>query len=240
VVSIREIADVVRQVNEVSASISAAIEEQGAATQEIARNVEQASSGSSTVSRSIHDVQQTAEQCATIAVDIGAASGELSQQTATLRDNVAKFLKRVREADGAGDQDLVHWDATLAGLSGTIDAEHQGVITVINDLYAVITQGGDVADVSVVFDKMMGYTRTHFEHEEALMQAQAYPDLDKHRKQHEGFVKRLGRLHDEYRAGRKQAGSDLLNLLASWWQTHIASSDAQLAAFMRGKPARAA
>ncbi|MDQ7250803.1 bacteriohemerythrin [Dongia sedimenti] len=239
VVSIREIGDVVRQVNEVSASISAAIEEQGAATQEIARNVEQASTGSSTVSRSIHDVQQTAEQCATIAVEIGAASGELSQQTSTLRENVAKFLKRVRQAD-EGDQQLVQWDATLAGLSSTIDAEHQGVMKLINDLYAAVNQGAGAADISSAFDAMMRYTQDHFDHEAALMQTRSYPDFDKHRKQHESFVKRLNRLHEEYRGGRGQAGSDLLNLLASWWQSHISTSDTQLAEFMRGKPARAA
>ncbi|WP_395023262.1 bacteriohemerythrin [Dongia sp.] len=237
VASIREIGDVVRQVNEVSASISAAIEEQGAATQEIARNVEQASNGSSTVSRSIHGVQQTAEQCVTIAVEIGAASGELSQQTSTLRDNVAKFLKRVREA---GHQKLVQWDPTLGGLSSTIDAEHQGIVKMINDLYAVVTQGGSKAVVSAAFESMMQYTRTHFDNEDALMKAHGYRDRDKHAKQHENFVKRLDRLHEEYRGGTTQAGNDLLNLLASWWQGHISTSDAQLADFMRSKGLRAA
>jgi methyl-accepting chemotaxis protein len=233
VTAIREIGGVVRQVNAVSASISAAIEQQGAATQEIARNVEQASGGSATVSRSIHGVQQTAEQCVAIAVEIGMASGELSQQTATLRENVAAFLKRVRAADGKGNETLVTWDATLGGLSNKIDAEHQGVIQVINDLYRTMTEDGSAAKVTATFDAMMRYTRTHFAHEESLMQAQGYPDLAKHQRQHEGFIKRLDRLHEEYRNGRTEAGTDLLNLLAGWWQTHISSSDARLAEFMR-------
>jgi len=240
VASIREIGGVVRQVNEVSASISAAIEEQGAATQEIARNVEQASTGSSTVSRSIHDVQQTAERCAVIAVEIGAASGELSQQTTTLRTNVATFLNRVREADGDGIHELVHWDQALAGLSSVIDSEHQGVITVINDLYATIVEGRGASEVSAAFEAMMRYTRTHFEHEEALMRQQGYPELEKHHRQHEGFVKRLDRLHNEYVGGRTQAGTDLLNLMASWWQTHISTFDTRLAEFMRSRGALAA
>jgi len=242
VASIHEIGAVIRQVNEVSALISAAIEEQGAATQEIARNVEQASAGSSTVSRSIHGVQETAERCGGIATEIGVASSDLSQQTETLRGNVAGFLKKVREADGTSDQVLVQWDASLALLNEQIDSEHQWVIDVVNDLYRTVNQGaGETADFTSAFDAMMRYTATHFEHEEELMRDRHYPEFEKHRKQHQGFIRKLNALHGEFRAGRKNAGADLLNLLASWWQSHISSFDARLAEFMRDGPsARAA
>jgi len=65
------------------------------------------------------------------------------------------------------------------------------------------------------------------------LSARFYPEAGKHQRQHEGFIKRLHRLHEEYRGGRREAGTDLLNLLAGWWQTHISTFDARLAEFMR-------
>jgi hemerythrin-like metal-binding protein len=234
--AIHEINGVIQQVNEISSSISAAVEEQGAATAEIARNIEQASAGSATVGRSIHGVLTTAEKCAGIAADIGSASQDLSQQNTVLRTNVANFLHRVRAADGKQHVELLHWDHALTSGNNLIDGEHETIIRTINELYNAINGGGAAGTVAAAFDAMMGYTTTHFAHEETFMESKAYPELNKHRKQHEGFVKRLHALNETYRGGNRQAGQDLLHLLGNWWTTHIQSFDTALADFVRGGP----
>jgi hemerythrin-like metal-binding protein len=80
---------------------------------------------------------------------------------------------------------------------------------------------------------MMDYTHDHFAHESALMESLRYPELAKHKEQHERFVKRLLALGEACRAGEAQAGHDLLNLLGNWWTTHIRSFDTRLAEFIR-------
>ena len=60
VTAIKEIGDVIRRVNEVSTTIAAVVEEQGAATQEIARSAQQAAKGTSEVSANIAGVTQAA------------------------------------------------------------------------------------------------------------------------------------------------------------------------------------
>ncbi|MBI2256899.1 MAG: bacteriohemerythrin [Proteobacteria bacterium] len=238
--SIHQIMESVKQINEVSSSISAAVEEQGAATAEIARNVEQASVGSAMVTTSIHRVLSSAERSAGLAADISVSSGDLSTQTATLKQNVASFLDKVRKADGGDAGDLVEWNDSLTIGQKEIDDEHGQIVATINDLHRVISSGAGAARVEASFRRMMEYTHTHFSHEEALMDARHFPELAEHKRAHDNFVRRLNQLHDRFQQGHRAAGTDLLNLLSSWWMTHISTADTQLAQFLRGATARAA
>jgi methyl-accepting chemotaxis protein len=58
--AIREIGDTIGRMSEISSTIAAAVEEQGAATQEISRTVQQAAQGTMQVSSNITDVQRGA------------------------------------------------------------------------------------------------------------------------------------------------------------------------------------
>jgi len=60
VTAIREISGTIERLSEISSTIAAAVEEQGAATQEISRNVQQAAQGTQQVSANITDVQRGA------------------------------------------------------------------------------------------------------------------------------------------------------------------------------------
>jgi methyl-accepting chemotaxis protein len=84
------------RMNEISTSIAAAMEEQGAATQEIARNVQQAARGTSEVSSNITGLNQVVEDTGAAAVDVLTAADRLNEQAKTLRERVATFLSEVR------------------------------------------------------------------------------------------------------------------------------------------------
>src|SRR3954464_9222126 len=60
--SIRGISGTIARLSEISSTIAAAVEEQGAATQEISRNVQQAAMGTTQVSSHISDVQRGASE----------------------------------------------------------------------------------------------------------------------------------------------------------------------------------
>jgi len=96
VTAIQEIGRVIAQINETSGAVAAAVEEQGAATQEIAANVEQAAAGTAEVSSSITLVTQAAAETGESANQILSAATELGQQAAELRNQVDTFLTEVR------------------------------------------------------------------------------------------------------------------------------------------------
>ncbi len=88
----------IREINAVTATIAAAVEEQGAATQEIVRNVSQAAVGAGEVTSNIAGVAQASEETGAAATQVLASASELSRQSEHLRSEVARFLATVRAA----------------------------------------------------------------------------------------------------------------------------------------------
>ena len=74
------------------------MEEQGAATQEIASNVQRAASGTDEVSANIADVTDAAGETGQAANQVLSAVNDLSRQSEVLRGSVDEFLQRVRAA----------------------------------------------------------------------------------------------------------------------------------------------
>ena len=96
VTAIQGIGDTIAEINEIASAIAAAVEQQGAATQEIARNVEQAASGTTEVTQSITQVTQAASETGNAAGQVLQAAGELSTQAENLSGEVTSFLDTIR------------------------------------------------------------------------------------------------------------------------------------------------
>ncbi|TAH65211.1 MAG: methyl-accepting chemotaxis protein [Rhodopseudomonas palustris] len=88
----------IKEINDVSGIIAAAVEQQGAATREIANSVQQASSGTSEVSANIVGISQAADDTGRIATRVNHASHSIAAQVETLRNEVRQFLAKVSAA----------------------------------------------------------------------------------------------------------------------------------------------
>ena len=98
VADIREIGRVIAEMSTYAGSIAAAMEEQGAATQEITRNVQQAAAGTDQVTRNITGVREGAGQTSTAASQVLNAAQELARHSVSLSEEVATFLSDVKAA----------------------------------------------------------------------------------------------------------------------------------------------
>jgi methyl-accepting chemotaxis protein len=96
--AIKEIGDTIGRMSEISSTIAAAVEEQGAATQEISRNIQQASMGTSQVTSNISDVQRGASETGSASAQVLSAAKSLSGESNRLKLEVGKFLNSVRAA----------------------------------------------------------------------------------------------------------------------------------------------
>jgi methyl-accepting chemotaxis protein len=96
--AIGSIGKTIGEIDQISTAIAAAVEEQGAATQEIARNVEEAAKGSQEVSSNIGGVTEAANGTGTAANQVLLVARELSEQSTTLRGVVQHFLTHVKAA----------------------------------------------------------------------------------------------------------------------------------------------
>jgi methyl-accepting chemotaxis protein len=98
VAAIKEIGTTITRISEIASTIAAAVEEQGAATQEIARNVQQAAQGTAQVATNITDVNRGANETGTASAQVLSSAQSLSTESGHLKIEVEKFLATVRAA----------------------------------------------------------------------------------------------------------------------------------------------
>jgi methyl-accepting chemotaxis protein len=98
VTAIKEIGGTIRRISEIAATIAAAVEEQGAATQEISRNVQEAAKGTAQVATNIVSVNQGASETGSASAQVLSSAQSLSSESNHLKTEVQKFLQTVRAA----------------------------------------------------------------------------------------------------------------------------------------------
>jgi methyl-accepting chemotaxis protein len=96
--AIEHITATITAINHAATTIASAVEQQGAATQEIARNVHEAARGTGQVSSNITGVNQAAGETGTAAGRVLTSADELGNQAKTLRDEIDAFLAHIRAA----------------------------------------------------------------------------------------------------------------------------------------------
>ncbi|WP_298240954.1 methyl-accepting chemotaxis protein [uncultured Bradyrhizobium sp.] len=98
VTAIGTIGMTIGRLSEISAAVAAAVEEQGAATQEISRNVQQAAQGTQDVSSNITDVQRGASETGSASSQVLSSAQSLSVESNRLKTEVDQFLANIRAA----------------------------------------------------------------------------------------------------------------------------------------------
>ena len=96
--TIKGIGQIINKMSEIATTVAAAVEEQGAATAEIARNIQQAAAGTQNVSSNIGGVSNVANQTGETASDVLESSSSLAAESEVLSSQVARFLDRIKAA----------------------------------------------------------------------------------------------------------------------------------------------
>ncbi|MBR0965838.1 cache domain-containing protein [Bradyrhizobium diazoefficiens] len=98
VAAIKEIGDTITGLSEIASAIAASVEEQGTATQEISRNVQQAAHGTQQVSSGVSDVQRGASETGAASSQVLSAARSLAADSASLKQKVSAFMTTIRAA----------------------------------------------------------------------------------------------------------------------------------------------
>ncbi len=89
--AIKQISDVIDQINDISSTIASAVEEQTATANEMGRNVAEAARGSEEITSNITAVASAAQSTTVGATNTQQAAGELSRMAADLQQLVSRF-----------------------------------------------------------------------------------------------------------------------------------------------------
>jgi methyl-accepting chemotaxis protein len=94
--AIARINQTIDQMNQISSIVAAAVTEQGAATDEISRNVQQAAQGTEEVTRNIGGVSLAVSETGATSGQVLGSADALNAQVSSLRKDVAAFLAQIR------------------------------------------------------------------------------------------------------------------------------------------------
>ena len=123
----------------------------------------------------------------------------------------------------------VEWKPFYSVGDATIDGQHKRLLGMIDDLHGATQASRDPARVQAVVDQLVEYTMGHFEYEEQVMWACAYPDFETHKALHDEMRRRSL----EFQAKPETlTENDLLQFVKSWWVRHIQNQDRKYAPYL--------
>lgn len=123
---------------------------------------------------------------------------------------------------------ILQWDHSLDTHIPSIDAEHQRLLQLLNDLHDAINaqQGEGVVEQTLI--GLSGYVQDHFREEEAYMEQVHCPYLQEHRAEHREFGRQLQGYTNRLAAGGRELATEIFEFLVNWFMNHIHALDQKI------------
>jgi methyl-accepting chemotaxis protein len=227
--AIAEITQVITQINDISSTIASAVEEQTATTNEIGRNITEASKGSGEISENISGVAIAAQDTSTGSNQTQEAASNLGQMADKLKNLVNQFKYKNESMT------LMDWNDSLTVNIEEIDNQHKCLIGLINRVYKgmMMDEGKEV--LSKALEDLVDYTKTHFGYEERMFKQHGYPDMQSHVAKHEKLVGQVMDFYNKFQSGEVEVDNELLKFLKNWLVNHIMGTDKEYCSFFSSK-----
>jgi len=126
------------------------------------------------------------------------------------------------------------WDDSLTLGDETIDRQHKTLVALINKVHEVGQSADRDVEAMHSLTSMYLYAKEHFFDEESLMERLGYPDTQRHKFQHKGFVERTHALTDACLEGEMEI-EELSKFLVTWLRQHIATEDVKIVRYAKTK-----
>lgn len=130
---------------------------------------------------------------------------------------------------------LMEWSPAFSVKVKKFDDQHKKLVDLINQLHDAMKAGQGNAMLGVVLQSLIAYTATHFKEEEQVMQTNGYPDLARHKGEHEKLVAQVLDLQKKFQTGGNVLTLTVLSFLKDWLITHIQGEDKKYGVFLNAK-----
>ena len=122
----------------------------------------------------------------------------------------------------------------------SMDREHSGQLSLLNDLKAAVRSGADDSLVYALLDELVEHTNLHFLSEQILMRLHAYEASESHFLEHERLLGEVQNLRRSLATGTATDKHSLIEALRSWLIVHIQTADKALAEYLSTRAAQQA
>lgn len=111
------------------------------------------------------------------------------------------------------------------------DFHHKKIFSIISNLREALDKNL-TTELNYLLDELKNYSKYHLGKEEDFLVANNYPDLEKHKKIHQLYNKRI---QDFLSKKGKLDLNEVLDFLESWWLNHILKEDKKYGEFFTRK-----
>ena len=111
---------------------------------------------------------------------------------------------------------MIQWNESLSVNVAEIDAQHQKLIGLINDLNAAMLRGKGRDVLGSILTGLVDYAETHFQTEERYFLRFGYPEAGPHQKAHADFVAKVIDFQNGFAADRAGLFVDVLLFSSDW------------------------
>jgi hemerythrin-like metal-binding protein len=128
---------------------------------------------------------------------------------------------------------MIEWNDELSVNNPQIDKEHQGFISIMNELNGNFLSEDAENSILKTLDRLNEYAENHLSNEEKLMRETGYPGAFVHKQRHNEFRAQIKDFNKAYRKNRNGSdGQELLYFLQIWFIKHIKNEDKWLSPFL--------
>jgi len=129
----------------------------------------------------------------------------------------------------------ITWDPKYSVHVAAIDAQHERLFEITNELLDAWESGSDEA--FPVLEALVDYLSVHFHTEHMAMKEAHYPGFLAHTREHDAFNERIGEFIRNYRAESKTLMSEMIVFLRDWVFTHTCVLDQGYGKYIQKKGA---
>jgi hemerythrin len=130
------------------------------------------------------------------------------------------------------------WDDAYSVNVPEIDAQHRGLVDLINTLHLVLTTEDDsgrlVEAKARTIEALVEYGNKHFQSEDDFMRAMNFPDLEEHRREHQIFVATVNEYREELTTVHAVRTTQVMKIMTDWLHDHLLTKDQKYAEYAAG------
>jgi len=151
--------------------------------------------------------------------------------------NLHKFIIFVKSFNHSTSSQFIKWSIKKYSTgSYAIDLQHMVIINILNKLFEVL-RGEERSSFPIEYfiDILDEYVIEHFKMEEAIMRKYEYPFFQKHKNDHQQFLKEYNKFKKNLTNVNERDLYNLFNLIKEWFINHEMKDDREMITYLKNK-----
>ncbi|MGR9101374.1 MAG: bacteriohemerythrin, partial [Gammaproteobacteria bacterium] len=138
-----------------------------------------------------------------------------------LSEKRRRMLLNIRD-----ETSLVQWREEYAVNIREMDDQHKELFAMGSEVFSHIEEGAGIVKTLAAMDRLIEYSRYHFQQEEELLEKKGFRDLEHHRMRHRQLIKQIVDYRDSFPANHKNKnGIEFIRFFKEWMINHILVED---------------